>query len=260
MLSAEKALSETIEQLKYENRFRVDFLKTELALTNRIRDLGERVGHVQGGNRDECADDHQLLDDRTRQAEGRTQPDAPISTALAAPLEDSRKVLKKARTMYQRRMEKLAKTLPVWPWVEQVRGVGPLMLAQITAEAGNLSDYSNPAKLWKRFGLATDPEHGRQRRAKGPDGVMMGFNPARRAVMWNCGECLIKQNKDGFRHVYDERKAYETKRGPEMTKGKAHARAKRYMEKRFLLKLWKAWRKAAPTIQPVTTGSCEQEQ
>ena len=56
-------------------------------------------------------------------------------------------------TKYEHMMA-FAKALPVASFVEETRGFGYLGLAQIVAEAGDLSNYANPAKLWKRFGLA----------------------------------------------------------------------------------------------------------
>jgi hypothetical protein len=76
-------------------------------------------------------------------------------------------------------------------------------------------------------------------------------------------------NQDGkYRTLYLARKEYEKARAPEMTKAHANNRAQRYMEKRFALDLWKAWRAAAllaktdefptmaaPLSPPLTTSS-----
>src|SRR5262245_26507086 len=54
-----------------------------------------------------------------------------------------------------RDMEKLAATLPIWQsFGEPIRGFGLGSLAVIVAEAGDLSNYANHSKLWKRMGLA----------------------------------------------------------------------------------------------------------
>jgi hypothetical protein len=58
------------------------------------------------------------------------------------------------RARHEREMETLAKQLPVAPWVETVPGMGYLGLATIIAETGDLSMYSNVAKVWKRLGYA----------------------------------------------------------------------------------------------------------
>ena len=58
------------------------------------------------------------------------------------------------RTLMEKDMEVLARQLPVAGWVETVPGLGYLGLATIIAETGDLSNYSNVAKVWKRLGYA----------------------------------------------------------------------------------------------------------
>lgn len=58
------------------------------------------------------------------------------------------------RDTSEKQMAGLAQRLPVYPWIESMRGAGALGLATIVAEAGDLSNYPNPAKLWKRLGFA----------------------------------------------------------------------------------------------------------
>jgi hypothetical protein len=77
--------------------------------------------------------------------------------------------------------------------------------------------------------------------------------------MWNVGAGFIKAGGP-YRDLYDERKAIEMVKceaiaadpehaGPYTRKGRkyspklhAHNRAQRYIEKRFLRELWRAWR------------------
>lgn len=155
------------------------------------------------------------------------------------PLHEAKTVIEGQRKAVEKRLERLAKELPVWPWVEGVRGVGPLSLAAIVGEAGDLRAYSGPAKLWKRMGLAVI-QGKNQRRVTGDAALEHGYNAARRSVMWNIGACMIKAG-GVYRGIYDERKAYESERVE--TKGHAHNRAQRYIEKRFARDLWVAWRR-----------------
>lgn len=152
------------------------------------------------------------------------------------------------RKHVEKRMEALAKSLPVSPFVDRVRGFGLMSLAVIVGEAGDLSGYANPGKLWKRFGLA--PVNGRsasQWRVKGglsaAEWEEAGYSPSRRSVMFNVGDSLMKQGEE-YRQLYLDRKAYERERDPEMKPIAAHRRAQRYMEKRLLRDLWRAWQKA----------------
>src|SRR4029077_5193473 len=69
-----------------------------------------------------------------------------VSDRARAPTDEMRDASEKV-------MEKLAMQLPIYPWIESVRGAGALGLATIIAEAGDLSNYPNPAKVWKRLGF-----------------------------------------------------------------------------------------------------------
>jgi hypothetical protein len=140
--------------------------------------------------------------------------------------------------------------LPVWEdWSERPRGFAEMSLASIVGEAGNLSNYKNPAKLWKRFGLAVINGQ-RQRKVKGIDALEQGYNPKRRSVAWNVGECLIKSGGEDsyYRALYLERKEYEAAR--EKKPIIVHRRAARYMTKRFLRNLWVAWWDADINLKP----------
>lgn len=165
------------------------------------------------------------------------------ATALAAilPLVEARDSVEKARKAVQKRLRELAGQLPVAPWVKSVRGFDLPSLAAIVGEAGDLGTYSNPAKLWKRFGLAVMGDGSRQRRVSGVDALEHGYSPSRRSVMWNVGDCLVRASGP-LKMLYNERKAIEAERVE--TKAHAHNRAKRYIEKRLLRELWSAWRTA----------------
>ncbi len=152
------------------------------------------------------------------------------------------------RSAHEKQLKSLAKELPIWPWVADIKGFGELNCAAIVGEcAAPLTDYRSPSAVWKRLGLAViDGE--RQRRHKDAEKALLhGYSPARRSVAWNLGECLIKAGaKCRYREVYDERKAYELARLEEDKKGRqghAHNRAARYMTKRVLRDLWAEWRK-----------------
>ena len=122
--------------------------------------------------------------------------------------------------------------------------IGALGLAVIIGEAGDLSNYPNPGKLWKRFGLAPDDAY----RMTTKTGEIAVAKPRRRrSVIWTIGDCLIKTNrKDGepceYAAIYYARKEYEHERDEEITDMKAHRRAQRYMEKRLIRNLWRAWK------------------
>ena len=182
-------------------------------------------------------------------------------TAYAAmfPLLQARDVLEDKRKQVEKELERMAKQLPVYDFVQQVKGAGALTLAGIVGEAGDVGSYKTVSAFWKRMGLAVIGD-GRQRKVSGVDALDHGYSPRRRSLVWNLGECLTKAQirKDPedeekrvalgyYGQVYLERRAYEAERVSTLAHG--HNRAKRYMEKRFLRHLYSAWRGGH--------GSCE---
>jgi hypothetical protein len=167
-----------------------------------------------------------------------------------SPIVQARDYLTAHRKAAARHLEKQSVQLPVWEaFVRGVRGCGPLGLALIIGEAHDLDRYANPAKLWKRMGLAVMPDGRCQRRvAETEAGLLNGYSPRRRSLMHVLGDSLVKLNDGAYRAAYDSRKAYELERAPDMRLGVAHKRAMRYMEKRFLLHLWQAWRRETTAV------------
>jgi hypothetical protein len=181
------------------------------------------------------------------------------------PIIMAREQVESAREKIEERIELLATQLPVTKWWTEIRGCGLLGLAGVVGECGDLSNYSTHSKLWKRLGLAVMPDGTRQRRVTGDAAKDHGFSPARRSVVWTIGDSLFKAQSERaareatattkarafmpagpYRVIYDRRKEYELARLPVDEKGRlghAHDRAKRYMEKRLIRQLWKAWRK-----------------
>jgi len=161
----------------------------------------------------------------------------------------------------EKSLKKLAETLRVWRiFGKQIHGFGSLSLAAIIGEAGDLSIYSNPAKLWKRMGLALIGNERQRKCVDKEKAEQHGYSPRRRSVMFVIGDNIVK-GKSAYRTVYDERKLREIEKAKEegltvapaakipkgkhaayRSEGHIHLRAKRYMEKRLLRDLWRAWR------------------
>ncbi|MGN6290429.1 MAG: hypothetical protein ACTHNA_14335 [Sphingopyxis terrae] len=182
---------------------------------------------------------------------------APYEAAMA-PLTDAIKEQEKLLT-------KLGKQLPVAKWADTVPGLSHRFLAAIVGECGiGPGEYRSVSALWKRMGMAVI-NGGRQRRVTGDAALEHGYVARRRSLMWNIGDQVaVRQgirnpkDEDGkptgavaineWGALYLERKEYELAResepGKPMTPMHAHNRAKRYVEKRLLRELWKAWRKA----------------
>lgn len=174
-----------------------------------------------------------------------------------------------------KQMERLAKQLPVWSsWGEGVRGFSARSLAVIVGEAGDLSNYPEKGHLWKRMGVAVIDGIAQGKLAKTAsksDWIAHGYSKARRSRMFVIGDGLVKQG-DEYRAVYLARKEYERQRAEAaglivapsakipkarahefISDGHIHRMAQRYMEKRLLRDMWKAWRRATVFVPEEAT-------
>lgn len=152
-------------------------------------------------------------------------------------------------------MTKLAKKLPIAPWVESVRGFGFSSLAHLVGEAGDLSAYPSVAGVWKRCGLAViDGE--RQRKCADADKASAhGYSPERRSVFWNIAEPIarlqrtwvdkatgeIRKPADPYGEYLEAEKARALEAG--LSPAHAENRAKRHMAKRVLRDMTVEWRR-----------------
>lgn len=266
-------LADVVAEIRETHRMRQDFHSAEKRLTNQIKAIARRMSAVPTTAGTLRRDD----DGHAEEGEGHPAPDdhEPLAPALPADspaglvafgLAEARAVLAGHRKRHEKRMAVLAKQLPVWAWVEKVRGVGPLGLAQLVGECGDIGTYANPAKLWKRMGVAVINGE-RQRRVAGDAALLHGYSPTRRSILYNLGVALLKQNKEGdvdgpYRALYLKKKAMYAARPPCGNKaatgyvcvndegtgcaaGHVHNRARRVMEKEFLVDLWASWRREA---------------
>jgi hypothetical protein len=103
-----------------------------------------------------------------------------------------------------------AKQLPAAEWVEQPeqRGFGAKFLGIVIGETGDLNNYANPGKVWRRLGAAPWTFDGKTRMGstwrRGKEGKLpsseweeFGYSPRRRSIMYLIGEGLMKQNTVG---------------------------------------------------------------
>lgn len=173
----------------------------------------------------------------------------------------------------------LAKTLPVAQWIahEDQRGVSLTYLAVIVGEAGDLRVYSNPGKLWRRFGCApwtyrgatlmgSTWKAGVEGKLPADQWELFGYSPRRRSIAFMIGQNLKMANKSIYRARYESAKeAYATNHPDKVAcvcagtgknsknkpcagclgKGRKMLRADRHgmllATKLFLKRLWKCW-------------------
>lgn len=168
-----------------------------------------------------------------------------IATGVLEPFITSRKLMTSEKNRQQGIMKELAAELPGYDLVQEIEGFGEVSLCAITGEAGPLSNYRRVGNLWSMFGLS-------------PHSHQNPYSRARRAIMFNVGDALIKK-QNRFRDLRDERMTYEIEKARaagldvvdravphderqfRMGMGHIRARANRYMQKELLKELWRAW-------------------
>jgi hypothetical protein len=169
--------------------------------------------------------------------------------------------LKAAQRQCEKRLTKLVQQHPVWhDFAEPICGFGAIGLGQIIGEAGDLSNYANPAKLWKRFGVGLVNGERQRKSLDKEKALAFGYNPRRRSVLHVIGDSLIKK-QNPYRELYLQRKEYEKAKATQLAPMAHHLRALRYVEKRLLRDLWRAWtapRAMSPSI-PVPSAPAASE-
>lgn len=183
-------------------------------------------------------------------------------TKAMVPLESARKEVEKS-------MLKRVRALPVYDWCQHAdqKGFGEMGLATVVGECGNLANYANPGKLWRRLGCAPYTARGVTQlcstwKSKKPFALTAeewtdaGYSPRRRAIAYLIGKWLMSLNKPGpYRRLYDEAKAKALARPDWMVKGKpskqhADRHAMLMAAKRLLRNLWREWNGNPPGAWP----------
>lgn len=174
----------------------------------------------------------------------------------------------------EKSMIALAQKLPIAAWVErpEQRGFGLLFLAIVIGETGDLNNYANPAKVWRRMGCAPWSFDGETRMGSSWRGKKLpaseweafGYSPRRRSIAFLIGEGIVKQNtlKKGpgederkcdddantvtpgpYRLRYDEAKSRAKEVHPDWTPQHCHRHGMLLATKLLLKNLWIEWRR-----------------
>jgi len=286
-------MEQIILAIRELHRQRQDLLRTEGDFTRRLKAMCRRaVGYDPDAPDEEkkmkMAQANALykqiqtsagipLDDEESESDDESQPPAeihtvvantsdsdplPPSVAMAAPaLVNAQKMVRKERLNVERILCKQAEMLGAYnSFVKPLHGFGSLGFAQIIGEAGDLSGYANPAKLWKRMGMAVMGDTIQRKCLDAKKAEEHGYSPRRRSTMFVIGDSLLKK-ANVYKDLYDQRKVIEIEKAAAegktviesakipaaskdlyRSKGHVHRRAKRYVEKRLLRDLWRAWR------------------
>lgn len=267
----------TLRELSVQRRAAI---KLQVKIDNGIRAL---VGRACGFRIDLPEKERAAINKRAagivKAVEAGQFPDDPVAATLApfiltaaqgrAPFDALRKQIEKDMT-------NLSAFMPVYSFVETISGFGALGLAIIVGEAGDLGQYANPAKLWKRMGLAVIDGKRQGSPGKGAtadDWIAHGYNKERRSLIWQINDSMMKHQSQWtdketgeikkpagpYGEIYMAKKADYVARieptkdlaasDPEKwTPLRAEKAARRYVEKRLLRDLWRAWRAATRVL------------
>ena len=151
-------------------------------------------------------------------------------------------------------MKSIAKGLPAASWVNapQQRGFGLLFLAIVVGETGDLANYANPGKVWRRLGCAPHTfeaktlmgatwRSGKEGKLPASEWEEFGYSPRRRSIAYLIGDGIVKQNKSVYRARYDETKARIKELHPDYSDLRCHRHGMLLATKLLLKNLWMTW-------------------
>lgn len=275
------SLEDRCEELRSLQRSREQVIKTKVAVNNRMTHLlAQSLGYNSFASEEErtkiwkeatklakgIVDEHKAmkryLARRERHPEERHEefkmnyllhPMAQLVAHTFIPDVENCDAVKK---FFEQPMVAIARTLPVHTWIQEPeqRGMSEMGLAILIGETGNLSNYPNPGKLWKRMGCAPHSKGGKTRmcstwRVKcgltSEEWSEIGYSPRRRKVAFMIGENIVKANKKGsgnvYRDRYDAAKELFQEKHPDAPKGHCHKHGMLLATKLLLKNLWIEW-------------------
>ncbi len=274
--------TQAIEHIRKHHRYRRFAMKIQQKLDRSLESFVRINGTNWKPDMDEA--DREKLNKEVRAMIKRIRAGEPSDFSDAVDTSDkARAPADKMRNSSEKLMATLATTLPVYPWVEAIRGAGALGLATIVAETGDLSNYPNPAKVWKRLGYA--PYDGfagstwkrptwRPRTLAKEEWIENPFSGERYALMHQIVEWLVNaqwigkaKSKSGegepngpYGQIYADRRAHTLVTHPDWSLGHRRNDALRITMKEFLKHLHIQWHtihkgQTRGLVQPTTTMS-----
>jgi hypothetical protein len=243
-------------------RLRAQVMKSRIALENQLRaTVAVHLGYVGGGeekaSRTEKFEAADALIDRV-DAGGDDPALGDLIRANLIAVRGDKKLhvhgFQDKLDGLDKELEKLAARLPVAAWVKAAdqRGFGLKSMGVVVGECGDLANYANPAKVWKRMGCApwqfngetrmgSTWKSGKEGKLPGEEWERFGYSPRRRSVMYVIGENLLKLNRGPYRARYDGAKATIQAAHPDYSKMRCHRHGMLLAVKLLLKNLWVEW-------------------
>jgi hypothetical protein len=268
MRAPEKTQAEIIEDIRGLHRQRRYAMKVQQKI-DRALEAFIRI-NATAWTFDASEDDREKFNREVKaiMAAARKGEGFPIIVELVKSTDKGREPFDALRDAVEKNMTALAEQLPAMAWVKTVRGAGALGLATIIAEAGDLANYSNPAKLWNRLGFAPyDGAAGstwkrptwRTRALTAEEWTEHPFSGRRYALMhqiaiWLVNAQVESAEKSGtefgrplgvYGEIYVRRREHTKAAHPDWTKLHARMDGLRVAMKAFLKDLLLEWRRGA---------------
>lgn len=101
-----------------------------------------------------------------------------------------------------KRMKLVVKDHPAWPWLSEVKGIGPTLATKILGLIGDIEKFSSVSKLWSFAGYGLTENGERQRPVKGE---RLTYNRRLKTALYLAGDSFIK-SRSPYRDLYDARK------------------------------------------------------
>jgi hypothetical protein len=166
--------------------------------------------------------------------------------------------IEKAESEAFKVMKPMLEAHSLWPWIEQVKGLGLRNGVKLLIAIRDIERFENPSKLRTYCGCAPG-----MRKVAGAEA---NFNPELKGlILGQIADSFIKSGSQ-YKKVYDDKKAYYLRLHPEAeqerpkgkkltkedwTKMKIHRYAIKAMMNRFLVDFWCAWYESEGKQPPV---------
>ncbi len=255
-------VAELCVELQRLQKRRAWFLKSKIMINNRLgATVAGTIGYHTNMTKEEkkkvIAEAHKLIKGVAKGTMTTTIDDIVIPTSSTIDC------FKKEMKVLEKIMVAEVAKLHVIDWVNEPeqRGFGPLFLAIIIGETGDLFNYENPGKVWRRLGCAPYTKDGvtmmgASWRGKKEDPKMhksdwqeFGYSPRRRSIAYLLGASLLKMNHSIYRERYDNgRKVFQGKHPEYVKPGRSHNHGMLVASKLLLKNLWLEWHKGTDKI------------